>query len=107
MPGCIKDESDDKWKLDIAGTIKTIAFDEDLDTHTGRTDNPHSVTKAQVGLGNVNNTSDADKPVSTAQNTAISLKVDQSAYDTKISNIDNTLTNLQNQINSVSGDSYS
>lgn len=26
-----------------------------LGTHTARTDNPHSVTKAQVGLGNVNN----------------------------------------------------
>ena len=30
-------------------------------------DNPHNVNATQVGLGNVNNTSDADKPVSTAQ----------------------------------------
>lgn len=29
--------------------------------------NPHKVTKSQVGLGNVDNTSDADKPVSSAQ----------------------------------------
>ena len=35
-------------------------------------DNPHGVTKEQVGLGNVDNTSDADKPVSTAQSQAIS-----------------------------------
>lgn len=35
--------------------------------HTGNTSNPHSVTKTQVGLGNVDNTSDANKPVSTAQ----------------------------------------
>ncbi len=34
-------------------------------------DNPHGVTKAQVGLGNVDNTSDANKPVSTAQGQAI------------------------------------
>ena len=34
-------------------------------THTSNTSNPHSVTKAQVGLGSVDNTSDADKPVST------------------------------------------
>jgi hypothetical protein len=101
------DETGGAWKLDIGGTIKTIAFDEDLDTHTGRTDNPHSVTKAQVGLGNVDNTSDADKPVSTAQNTAISLKLDKATYNTKINSIDTTLTNLQNQINNVSGDSYS
>lgn len=31
--------------------------------------NPHHVTKAQVGLGNVDNTSDYDKPVSSAQAT--------------------------------------
>lgn len=36
-------------------------------THIARTDNPHATTKAQVGLGNVDNTSDANKPVSTAQ----------------------------------------
>lgn len=44
-------------------------------THVARTDNPHSTTKAQVGLGNVDNTSDADKPVSTAQLAALNLKV--------------------------------
>ena len=33
--------------------------------------NPHQVTKSQVGLGNVDNTPDADKPVSTAQHNAI------------------------------------
>ena len=44
-------------------------------------DNPHSVTKSQVGLGNVDNTSDADKPVSTAQQTALDLKYDDSNPD--------------------------
>lgn len=33
--------------------------------------NPHHVTKAEVGLGNVDNTSDTNKPVSTAQSEAI------------------------------------
>ena len=42
-----------------------------VDTHIANKSNPHGVTKVQVGLGNVNNTSDADKPVSTAQATAI------------------------------------
>lgn len=37
------------------------------DAHFSDKNNPHSVTKEQVGLGNVNNTADADKPVSTAQ----------------------------------------
>jgi hypothetical protein len=42
-----------------------------IDAHTNATNNPHSVTKAQVGLGNVDNTADANKPVSTAQAAAI------------------------------------
>ena len=37
--------------------------------------NPHSVTKSNVGLGNVDNTSDANKPVSTATQTALNSKV--------------------------------
>ena len=35
--------------------------------HASNTANPHTVTKAQVGLGSADNTSDASKPVSTAQ----------------------------------------
>lgn len=42
------------------------------------TGNPHRVTKSDVGLGNVNNTSDANKPVSTAQAAAI---LDAKTYD--------------------------
>jgi hypothetical protein len=47
--------------------------------HLSNTSNPHSVTAAQVGLGNVDNTSDANKPVSTATQTALDLKVDENA----------------------------
>lgn len=39
----------------------------DIEAHAQNVSNPHQVTKSQVGLGNVNNTSDEDKPVSTAQ----------------------------------------
>lgn len=35
-------------------------------THTANKDNPHGVTKAQVGLSNVDNTADADKSVNYA-----------------------------------------
>jgi len=38
----------------------------DLSAHTSSTTNPHGVTKLQVGLGNVDNTSDADKNVLSA-----------------------------------------
>lgn len=47
------------------------ALETKVNNHIANKSNPHTVTKTQVGLGNVNNTSDADKPVSTAQATAI------------------------------------
>lgn len=47
------------------------AFYDDLQDHIADANNPHKVTKAQVGLGSVDNTSDVDKPVSTAQAAAI------------------------------------
>ena len=48
-----------------------------LTTHTSDTSNPHKVTKAQVGLGSVDNTADKDKPISTATQTALDTKVDK------------------------------
>ena len=44
---------------------------ESLDAHIGNKSNPHNVTKAQVGLGNVQNLAPAGMPVSTAQAAAI------------------------------------
>ena len=48
-----------------------------LASHTSNTSNPHSVTKAQVGLGNVDNTSDANKPISNAQAAVNAAKFDK------------------------------
>ncbi len=45
--------------------------------HKNDTSNPHAVTKSQVELSNADNTSDANKPVSTAQQTALDLKLDK------------------------------
>lgn len=42
--------------------------------HADNTDNPHGITKAQVGLGNVDNTADKDKPASTAVQAALNGK---------------------------------
>ena len=47
--------------------------------HIDRVDNPHNVTKTQVGLGNVDNTSDANKPVSTATQSSLNLKANDNA----------------------------
>ena len=57
----------------IADTGSDVtALETKVNNHIANKSNPHAVTKTQVGLGNVNNTSDANKPVSTAQATAIS-----------------------------------
>lgn len=45
--------------------------------HISNKSNPHGVTKSQVGLGNVDNTSDANKPVSTATQAELDKKVDK------------------------------
>ena len=61
------------------GEIITTAEATDIatnTTHRGRTDNPHGVTSTQVGLGNVDNTSDVDKPVSTLAQAALDSKED-------------------------------
>ena len=48
--------------------------------HISATNNPHNVTKTQIGLGNVDNTSDANKPVSTAQRAAIAAAANALLY---------------------------
>lgn len=71
--------SADKTKLnglkDQAGITSDIdAVQTNLKTHINNKSNPHKVTKDQVGLGNVDNTSDANKPISTATQTALNGK---------------------------------
>lgn len=65
---------------ETAGTAyegsKGKAVADSLNSHLADTDNPHNVTKTQVGLDQVDNTSDVNKPVSTAQQTALDKKVD-------------------------------
>lgn len=55
----------------------------DVDNHIADLANPHAVTKAQVGLSLVDNTSDVNKPISIAT---------QAALDTKAS-IDDSVVN--------------
>ena len=56
----------------IADTGSDVtALETKVNNHLANKSNPHSVTQAQVGLGNASNTSDADKPVSIAQAAAI------------------------------------
>lgn len=82
-----------------SGETLTVAFGKiakaisSLIAHLADTSNSHKVTASQVGLGNVNNTSDANKPVSTAQATAISNAVTESKKYT-----DDNVTDLRNTL---------
>lgn len=87
--------SSDKTKLDglkdQAGITSDIdAVQTNLETHINNKSNPHEVTKDQVGLGNVNNTSDANKPISNATQTALNGKfsaTDGNALKQRVDNI--------------------
>lgn len=75
--------SADKTKLnglkDQAGITSDIdAVQTNLETHINNKSNPHEVTKDQVGLGNVDDTSDANKPISTATRNALNSKFNAS-----------------------------
>lgn len=61
---------------DLAGKE---AANANIQAHIASAANPHAVTKTQAGLGNVDNTSDAGKPVSSAQQTALNLKANDNA----------------------------
>ena len=90
LTGVSADEHID-WTLTNAKNIHsdnytdTIYDSTSVDTHIANvTTNPHNVTKTNVGLGNVDNTSDANKPVSTATQTALNGKVDDSQVLTNV-----------------------
>jgi hypothetical protein len=73
-----------KLQAQITANLSTLT------SHTSNTSNPHSTTKAQVGLGNADNTSDANKPVSTATQTALNAKQDTLVSGTNIKTINGT-----------------
>lgn len=54
---------------------------------SNNTTNPHNVTKSQIGLSNVDNTSDANKPISNATSTALNSKQDTLVSGTNIKTI--------------------
>ena len=60
-----------EFKTVIDGLLDTKASNSMVMTHINNTSNPHGVTKEQVGLGNVDNTSDLDKPISLAVQAAL------------------------------------
>ena len=68
-------ESTDKWEFTSNGSDYSVIAPTDSPTFTGTVG---GVTKSMVGLANVDNTSDASKPVSTATQTALDAKLNTS-----------------------------
>ena len=60
---------------DLENTPTLISNHSELNLDDGT--NPHGTTKSDVGLSNVDNTSDIDKPISDATQTALNLKLDK------------------------------
>ena len=83
-----------------------------VNSHISDFNNPHKVTAEQVGLGNVDNTSDINKPVSTAQQEALDAvkteleeKINNSGSDLQgnIDKIDERVTNIENSVGAPDG----
>lgn len=106
MPDYIPAQTDGKiYEIALQSTVKccdadhvnilyentTYATAKALMDHTHDRDNPHGVTKEQIGLGNVDDTADMDKPVSTAQQLAIDAAKEQAgeSLDGHVNDTDN------------------
>ena len=109
--GYIGTAQDLKDEIDVinGGTVVQLQI------HLDDFNNPHQVTATQVGLGNVDDTSDINKPVSTAQQTALDLKVDKvlgkglstnDLTDTLLMNINKAITNSSYIIYSGNGKKF-
>lgn len=79
----------------VIGEVTGTAFDgargkaleNKTDSHIGNTLNPHNVTKAQIGLENVDNTSDINKPISNVVQIALDNKQNTLVSGTNIKTI--------------------
>ena len=74
--------------------LSSKGVQDKLDTHIADKTNPHQVTKEQVGLGNVDNTADIDKPVSNATKSAIITATTDMATKAYVNSKDGDLTTL-------------
>ena len=89
----------------ISNSLTTITGSDHSQLTLDDGTNPHGTTKANVGLSNVDNTSDANKPVSTPQQTALNLKRDKTAIKNSIEDDSGSLQ-LVNDANSPGNDQY-
>jgi hypothetical protein len=86
--GLLYNEETDTWVFVEAGQFSYINVVGGATNHSALTlddgTNPHGTTASDVGLGNVDNTSDLAKPISVATQTALDGKVDNSQVLTNV-----------------------
>lgn len=87
----------DNWDT-LDSNLHTVTTNSN--THIANKSNPHGVTKAQVGLGNVDNTSDANKPISAATQAALNKKQDavSGVSNTQLGHLSGVQSNVQTQL---------
>lgn len=98
LDGKIYAETDGTASVNGWGALKGLvsSIDINVTNHINNTQNPHNVTKTQVGLSNVDNTSDIDKPISTAVQSALDLMLPRSEAPTKVSDLKNDAAYIKN-----------
>ncbi len=110
--GVVVLDADDISDTTTANKFVTVAEKTNIAnsaTHIANTSNPHNTTKAQIGLENVDNTSDLNKPISLLQQEALNSKANSDSvynkiesdnrYESKNINIQNHISNILNPHN--------
>jgi hypothetical protein len=75
---------------------------EIFNDHISNVENPHNVTAEQVGLVNVDNTSDLEKPISNATQEALDNKADLEIFNDHVSNVENPHNVTAEQVGALS-----
>lgn len=90
--------TDGKWDVLAGSPVTGVKGNSESSYRRGNV----NITKSNIGLGNVDNTSDANKPVSTAQQAALNLK--QNITDNSLTTTSKTVPGAINEINNDLGD---
>lgn len=110
VKGALEELNNNIAAITGGGVVSGVKGDAETTYRLGQV----NITKANIGLGNVDNTSDENKPISTATQTALDLKADLTAianfitksvndltyYYTK-TDIDGKITTINNKISTI------
>lgn len=105
--------SDDQLRADFeAHTVDENAHHElfslkadvsSLEAHESNLNNPHAVTKEQIGLDKVDNTSDLEKPISNAVQEALDKKLATEDLESNLTTVVK-YADVKDDLNTMSGD---